>query len=534
MLSAPPRRGNCRSCRERKVDCDRKKPRCSECISIDKPCGGYEMGPVFINITSSGPPPMWNRSHNAQKYLVLDLESQPSSSIQQPHLPQLPPTSLPAVPYESALSIPPTLPKIIDSSAESVSEMTRVFLDLYYKGPPDIHKPVPDPLQPGTEVGCWRALLPLWIGKSQILDTAIGALAACFVGSQHQDESLVALSRSMYLDALRMVQKELAEPNATRRNDLLAATLVMSSTEMFMSNGGGASQLTHIDGGTKLLSEGFKELVFEELHIYILNQGLFEAISSRRAYRFSEPSYRPDIRRLYSIPRTHRNEHYFKWCEIILPLPNMLHAADEIDRAATSSTPTPSAVILSHLDALTALERDLHPWEESIRTDFPGPWVYTHAQSGPEVVPFPLQFVSIEVCTLYNLHWVSQLLIHSTRHQFLSHLPLSRITEMLEMPEVSPFPSSSAQPDQVSEFASLICRSVQFCTSMASFASVENMFLPLYVTASYYTKIGDEGRARWCVAAFARIAAEQRIGFGGEKLDLAQGKVKQGGSLLGV
>jgi hypothetical protein len=314
----------------------------------------------------------------------------------------------------------------------------------------------------------------------------------------------------MYLDALQMVQQVLLEPDSAQRTDLLATTLVMSSTEVFMSNGGGASQITHIEGATRLLHSVFDNQTFEDFHVYVLNQGLFECISSRRRYPFSSPTYRSHIRHLYSVTASYRNHLYFQWCEVILPLPNILSAADSVIATAINSSPIPPAAILAILDDLQVLEQAVAPWYETLKSSVHGPWTFPTAQVNADGVPFPLQFISIEVCTLYCLYWTSQLLILDARNSLNAQLPLNQVSDQ----------SALELPGKISEYASLICRSVQFCTQNNSFASSENMFLPLYAVASYYMRQGDEDRTTWCVGAFAKIAEEQKIGYSPERLDL--------------
>lgn len=405
-------------------------------------------------------------------------------------------------PYPTPNVDPNNLPSIVE-----------LFLNLYYRqySPDRIST---DLLTVGNECGGWRSLLPYWLGQSPILDTAIGALATCFVGIQYEDASLMDQGRNMYLSALQMVQQALPEPNSTDRQDLLATTLVMSSIELFLSNGGGPSQLTHIEGATRLLHSAFRTMDFEELHLYILHQGLFESISTRRRYAFSSPSYRPMIRQMYSILRTNSNDLYFQWAELILPLPNILSAVDAVTSTAGSSrapTPTPASAVLAILDDLVALEQSIAPWHEVVKANAPGPWTFPAAQISADSVPFPLQFVSIEACTLYCLYWISQLLILEARQALYAHLPLAEIPE---------HPAPATLPPQMTEYASLVCRSVQFCTQSTSFASTENMFFPLYVVAGYYMRQGDEERMKWCVGAFSRISQEQKIGYAVERFSL--------------
>ncbi|KAF2732158.1 hypothetical protein EJ04DRAFT_554273 [Polyplosphaeria fusca] len=511
MLPAPSRKADCKSCRERKVICDKKKPSCTACMEANRPCGGYDLGQFFINMSSQGPPPSWSRSQHAQKYLVVDLASQPSRA-EQPHVPF---TDVSTISRPSSVAPNPwTLPTFPNPDPTNIHGISSLFLDLYYRRftPNTLSS---NSLQPGMECGGWRSLLTHWIGESTILDTAIGAMSACFIGTQYQDDNLMDQGNNMYLNALQMVQQALPESNSAKRRDLLATTLVMSSIEIFMSNGGGGSQLTHIDGATRLLRLVFDHQNFEELHIYILNQGLFEAISTRRRYEFSSASYRPLIRRLYSCPRTFRNDLYFQWTELILPLPNILAAVDDAVAAANSGNPAPPSAINAILDDLAVLEQSLAPWYESLKTNMHGPWTFQNAHVSAEGVPYPLQFVSIEVCTLYNLHWMSQLLLLEAESTLLSHLQ-------------NPVPAH-LHP-QIFEYSSMICRSVQYCTSNTSFAAAESMFLPLFAVTSYYARVRDEERMKWCVSCFTRISQEQRIGFSFERLNFAEGTVNEGGS----
>jgi hypothetical protein len=318
--------------------------------------------------------------------------------------------------------------------------------------------------------------------------------------------------RDTYLSALQMMQMILSEPDSAQRRDLLATTLAMSSTELFLSNGGGASQVTHIEGANRLLHCMIDDAHlqnFEELHVYVMNQGLFECLTSRRSFIFSASCYRPLVRRLYSASPGYRSSLYFQWCELVMPLPNLLHSVDNLAKAvASGSTPSNPAEILRILDELNILDKTLAPWNDSLRSNIPGPWTFPAAITSPGSVPFPLQYVSVEACTLHCLHWASQLLIHDARH----------ILTLLLSPHQIPVPTQDV-PSQLAEYASLICRSIQFCTKGSSFASSECIFLPLSVAKSYYARTGDIDRKRWCQGAFYRISEEQKIGFSPERLE---------------
>ena len=473
------------------------------------------MGHIFINVNSTGPPPAWNRTQNAQKYLVLDMASQPSSASPPPTFDEtgtpVPSASLEPFLAMSPLSDPNFMSVIAGGNGlNNTAEVLRLFLDLYYRRY-RAENTSAESLAPGNECGGWRSLLPYWLGQSPILDTAIKALAISFIGTQYQDEAMMNQARNSYLSALQMVQQVLKEPNSTSRKDLLATTLVMSSIELFMSNGAGQSQLTHIEGATRLLNSSLGSMDLDELHVYILNQGLFEAISNRHEYLFSSPSYNQLVRQIYSIPRTNRNDLYFQWCELILPLPNILHATDN---AATSATTSHSSTLTSSsstLSDLTALENSLAAWYEMLKSTLARPWTFSAAQANSDSVPFPLQFTSIEACTNYCLYWSSQLLLLEARQMLYSCMSVTDIPEQ---------PVPSTLPTQMSEYASLVCRSIQFCTSNTSFAATENLYLPLDVVTGYYLRQGDHDRMNWCVGAFSRISYQQKIGYAVEKLDL--------------
>jgi hypothetical protein len=284
----------------------------------------------------------------------------------------------------------------------------------------------------------------------------------------------------------------------------------MSSTELFMSNGYGKSQLTHIEGATRLLHFGFDNRAFtdnEELHVYVLNLGLFECLTSRRRYPFSSSAYRPHIRQLFSAATSHPKQIYFQWCETILPLPNILNTADST--ATSGGTPTPPAAILALLDDLTALEAALAIWYDTLKANVAGPWTFPTAQISAGSVPFPLQFNSVEACSSYCLYWASQLLILETKESLTSRLPSQKIPVDLCIADLS---------SQMQEYASLVCRSIQFCTQNMSFASAENMFLPLSLTKGFYQRRGDVDRHQWCISVFNRIGDEQKILYAPEVL----------------
>ncbi|PVI01852.1 hypothetical protein DM02DRAFT_670985 [Periconia macrospinosa] len=507
------RKDSCKPCRESNAKCDKKRPRCGECLSKGKQCGGYDMGRIFINVNSSSPPPIWSRSQNAQKYLVLDLKSQshdpenlgaslsrPSSGL-----------SFHSTSAFSMATLEPALPDVPPSKRDptNIPGIVDTFLDLYYRRFNREEAPA-EILTSGQETGGWRILLPYWIGRSPTLDMAIGALAASFIGAQCQDPGLVDQGRNMYLQALQMVQQALSQPESATRKDLLVTTLAMSSIELFLSNGASSSQAAHIDGATRLLDNTIQSEDVDEIHLYVLNQGLFQAISMRQRYPFSDPAYRHLVHRLHCIPRTSQNGLFFQWCEIVLPLPNILHTVDSI-LSSTGSSQAPKTAVLAILEDIKALEHAMIPWYEQLKANNPGAWTFPTAQTGAASVPFPLQFVSIETCTLYCLHWSSQLLILEARQMLNPHLPPSELPNQ---------PTSSALVPQIAEYASLICRSFQYCTENKSFAATENMFFPLYTVANFYRRQSDGKRMKWCAAAFNRIAAEQRIGYASGQFNL--------------
>lgn len=394
----------------------------------------------------------------------------------------------------------------------NLRQLVDLFLDLYLRryGP---GKTLTDPLTAGNESGGWRLLLPSWLGQSAILDTAIEAMVASFIGTQYQDVDLSSHGGTKYLNALQMVQKALPHLGASERKHLLATTLVMSSTELFMSNGGGPSQLTHVEGATRLLNLSLDSTELEELHVYVLNQGLFEAISSRRSYPCASPSFRNLARQIYSVPRTNRNDLYFQWCERVISLPGILEVTDRI---VSSTASTPASAIMAVLDDLSKLEHLIASWYELLQSSMNRPWTFSAAQASKDSVPFPLQFVSIEACTNYCLYWISQLLILEARQMLYARLPLHDIPE---------YGSPETLHARVVEYASLICRSVQFCTHGTSFAATENMLLPLDVVTSYYMRQGDQDRMDWCTSALSRISHEHKIAYGSEKFNLSNMRV---------
>lgn len=408
------------------------------------------------------------------------------------------------------------MPSFSTPDTDNIHELVKLFFKLYYRRL-NLDETSNEPLNPGCEYGGWRSLIPQWIGRSPILDTAIKALAACFIGTQNQNEPLLNEAATLYLSALQQIQQVLPQPNSAERKDLVAATLVMSSIELFMSNAGGPSQLTHIEGATRFLHFAFEAQAFEELHMHILIQGVSQALISRSRYIFSSPSYHSQLQTLFSVPHTTHptNTLFLQWSAHIVPLPNILHAVDNLSTSTDSTT-----IHLLHKQ-ITHLDQALTLWYESVKSSIASPWTLPSASSPqPDAVPFPLQFSSLEACTIYTLYWASQLLLLDSLTTLLTHPS----TACASLPTVLPDPSS------LSEYASLICRSVEFCTAGRSFAASENMFLPLFVVAGFYQRRGDRERKEWCVRAFERIAGEQKIGFAIERIDFERGVVSPGGA----
>ncbi|KAH7128794.1 hypothetical protein B0J11DRAFT_567341 [Dendryphion nanum] len=496
MLPPPSKKGSCKPCRERKAECDKKRPRCGACVSASRTCGGWDNPSIFININSAGPPPVWNRAANAQKYLVVDWESQAGAGQQALSWEvsgaeaTRSMTSAPLPPPPSAL--PTSIASYSSPDTSNINELVDHFLKLYYRRfNPD--NTTDEPLQPGSEFGGWRSLIPQWIGRSPVLDTAIKALAACFIGAQDQNESLHNAAGTLYESALQQCQYVLNQPDSPERKHLLATALVLSSFEQMMSRANGDGQVTHIRGATHLLYYASPAPTFEEFHMHILTQGLSQALISRSPYIFSSTSLH-----LQNHPNT--NAPLLQWTTLILPLPNLLHAIDNL-LTSPSTSPTHPRTLYTDLKTLATT---LSTWHESLKQTIhhPRPWIPPSSPQtnlSPTSVPFPLHFPSIQSCTLHVLYWTSQLLLLDAQARLLSHTPLL----------------GAQAPDlkSMQKYAESVCRSVQFCTRGRSFAAAENVFLPLSVVAGWYERTGDEERRGWCVRALEGIAGEQGIGF---------------------
>ncbi|KAF2744405.1 hypothetical protein M011DRAFT_172541 [Sporormia fimetaria CBS 119925] len=485
MLNTNQRRGRCKPCRELHLQCDEKTPRCGACISSNKICSGYDFGTIFINMNSAAPPPMWTRSSNASKNLVIDLASQPSSS--------------------KASKVPPrpeSVPFMVQDPGQ-IQQLTALFVDLYYRQF-DAKKASPEPMRPGAECAGWRRRVSTWTGKYTVLDTAIRALCASFTGAQYQDVGVIDQARSLYSQALQLLHFHLSQPGSSKCKDLLRTSLILGSVELFLSSGGGPNQLIHVQGATRMLHcmiEDTAVQTFEEVHVSVYNQTLRYCLCLRQDFSLSAGSFASRVQQLYASYTGFRKSMYFQWCLIVSPLSTMLHWIDSTAAAAPRTPPNPSHV-QSTLDNLRCLEQALAPWVSTLKATVTGPWAKEKASSNVYAIPFPLKFASYEACMLYCLYWTSQLLIVDAQLTLLSLLPAGHTHFSREQYQLS-----------ASGYADLICRSVPFCTKETSYAITENIFVPLTVVARYYERQRDVDRTRWCLAAFARITEEQRIGF---------------------
>lgn len=378
--------------------------------------------------------------------------------------------------------------------------------------------------------GSWADQFPSWVGYSKVLDTAIASIATTFVGCRKGDAQLIRYSTASYATALRLLRSAMDRPDAKYRDDLVATALVMTLIEIFIPTETGAGWQLHVEGGCTLLTTRGPKMrnttFVNDLILIARHQGLYGALCSRKEYLFTKAEWRQVINARITNPNASRNIFFDKWCETALPIPSILKKADDLEDTFANDPVKNGVVVESLLDSISEIEQEIITWYESVTATIPAPIEYANLPTPPAtgeellekvgtqydaLFPNPLHFASVEVAILHILYWVVQLLVHDTRKQLLKHLPSGAHSKQL-------------LEDQSLVFASLVCRSVHFCSSDTSTVSVEELYMPLFVCVNYYARIGDEEKMRWGVELFERFERERGFKMGMQLKKTGEGK----------
>lgn len=124
--------------------------------------------------------------------------------------------------------------------------------------------------------GDFTAVLPTCLGTSKLLDSAIMALSATYIGQAYQDTSLRMYSLRKYIDAIKSVRTELVRMDA--REDILYVTAILQTYETFTpSRDGLMGWAAHVRGCKAMLSEGicFQKFNLSDDNMYRYMQMVF-------------------------------------------------------------------------------------------------------------------------------------------------------------------------------------------------------------------------------------------------------------------
>lgn len=198
--------------------CDQKRPECGNCIKSNRACAGYHRAVVFRNATG----PRLD-THATKASVSLDP---PASSLGDDGSSDsaAAKNAMPAILYRRSVEetdfplfiTPPPQP-------HHRSALLANFLDGY----------TPPNCQLSGVPSEWVRSIPSALnGGVQVLDTAVMAMCAIFVGRQSKDEQLLRESARVYTIALAQLNTALSNPSIRARDETLAATMSLSLYEV--------------------------------------------------------------------------------------------------------------------------------------------------------------------------------------------------------------------------------------------------------------------------------------------------------------
>ncbi|KAK8139136.1 hypothetical protein PG984_002516 [Apiospora sp. TS-2023a] len=266
-----PRSNACALCLSRRVKCDETRPSCSNCVKYGAACPGYVRGAKFVagkhvvksrargrgggtavafaavssRTTSS------SSSYSTTTPLAAAAAAAVSSSSFSPSRASSYGTRRPssrrvpdAVSPPASRGIPPPRQAPVhdeddagdplewqDVDREQISgqQQQKRFLTSYEK----LQSALAHPESEMVVLGTWFQQTASHLGQKPSLDRASCAFALQLLGRNHQDEGLLAQSRTLYGQSLWMLQQALNHPTEWKTPETLTSAMILCHFELF-------------------------------------------------------------------------------------------------------------------------------------------------------------------------------------------------------------------------------------------------------------------------------------------------------------
>ncbi|KAH8802423.1 hypothetical protein F5884DRAFT_802022 [Xylogone sp. PMI_703] len=475
----------CKTCRKRKVKCDKTQPRCGNCVESGRTCEGTYGAGDLQYISHSGDQSREMRQLNfagrslTSAYDRMTLIYGPSPRFQ----------------YRVKLLSDFLSVYLPDTSVECVPKHTNAF--------------------------SWFEHLPDFFGQCIILDAAVVALSLGIVGRLKEDDNFKNLGERYYTTTLKKICSINALGTLSVQNNLIGTAVILATYELYVGLPG--RWTLHVHATCNLLKERgppTPENPFDEsLFCQIRTFAFFNACANHQRTFLSRPEW---------ILTTTDKDAHDKLLDILFNLPSILELSDRI-KVSTDVHET-NQIVCQILQHSSVMKKQLLYWFWKFQT-LKGPLFLIEAPT-PESLLFGdpdldmgrhfsevLRFLDAHVWSTILLYWQGSLMLYTflaDMKQLLNvvNRPDVNLTNIFELfdtngtiaggyfPETlfsqSGFEASGDAERAASYFATRLCQSMTYC----GFNKVRGFLLQVAMTslwtAQHYFNHRSPAKHAWC------------------------------------
>ncbi|KAH8700975.1 hypothetical protein BGW36DRAFT_425775 [Talaromyces proteolyticus] len=403
----------CNTCRERRVKCDLSRPSCLKCISSKRTCAGYGRDLIFVNRTPSRPA-------STATSVLSELKAQQQLK-----------NNLATSKTEAELH------RLFFNSSQNCQEFRKYAVELlkatYLPKQSASNSPKGE-----TSDGSysWAYSLTDLVEPSKSLDTSI--FAFCLAQLHITATGNVSLYQCLdqYNIALQQLYSDLGVPGRQLREETLAAILVLSTCELFISKGNNGWSI-HAHGLTEILRLRDPGMTITPAWRHLLSRlriiCVLEALTNRQAQFLKIDTWGQII----TDPRSSDalNEVY----QMIIDVPFILEKAVALPSIDDSSILLKESIAL--MQSIFAILQAIRSWNDDFWNVSPTPrfWLVPSRVTNPadvdssnKIFPFCFEFSSINVAVAIVMSWsvVTQLYSNIIQIYDLVQARLGRSVEL--------------------------------------------------------------------------------------------------------
>ncbi|KAH3944514.1 hypothetical protein HBH98_153140 [Parastagonospora nodorum] len=461
----------CHDCKRRRVKCDFQKPSCMRCEKAGRACPGYDRASIFVNRTLSEFTTTARVAIAEATSLQVQISMKHSSRLLQTFEQLQANITVPQAPFPGTFRLGAwdILRELYLPRTRSTDECEVTATSCY----------------------SWVHAVCHMVPKSNVLNQALLAFCAIQVYLAEPWSISEERAQSLYGEAVKKLIESLEESDVERRDDTLAAIVVLSTCELFILQG---HESWHAH------AHGISELLRERTDINDQSQ-LWRRLCSRLRLICVIIALVKG-QRLVLNPTTWRllvpADHNFKSLETLMDMvTDVPHLLAKPDKMASSDT--------NHIWALLSTYQKIATWQHCCKTNSPTPsyWAIPSRAHNPSddayatpLFPFALEYESLNIAILFIFSSAIMLQLLSTALLISTATSVNDLTQV-ESNEPWSLSQIRHEADKVARF---LCQSTEFCFRLEmGTVGVQAMCHARYVMRNYFSQVGLERELAWCL-----------------------------------